>query len=328
MTGVRNTDRLRAVIEADLGGHLHDEGFDAVVATLRIACGVPMAAVNIVSAGLQTYAAELGLATPCTTVPDALSFCAEVVNSGNPLQVVDASEHPVYARNPLVQSGLVSSYAGEPLLDDGYVIGTVSIFDSRARHFTSTELEILRHQALLASSVLALRRSARTDFLTGLPNRRLFYDRLGQALDRLEHRGGLSAVMYLDIDEFKAINDALGHSVGDGVLMEMARRLTAVMRPTDTLARFGGDEFAATCEDLHSIEDVQILAARMIATTADPWIVHGHVIAIGISIGIAVAVAATPSTNPDGLIRDADAAMYRAKQRPGSTWVLSTSRPR
>ena len=98
--------------------------------------------------------------------------------------------HPVFSQNPLVLAGAVGAYAGEPLVDNGYVIGAVSIFDSKAREFTEGELAVLRHQALLASTVLALRRSARTDVLTGLPNRGLFLDRLTLALGRLERAAG------------------------------------------------------------------------------------------------------------------------------------------
>lgn len=325
VTGVANAGRLRAVAAAELGGHLRDQGLDAVVATLRVACGVPIAVVNIVTVDLQTYPAEVGVGAPCSTVTDELSFCAAVVESGTRLTVDDAVSHPVYSRNPLVLTGAVGAYAGEPLLDDGYVIGTVSIFDDKARQFTPAELEILRHQALLASSVLALRRSARTDALTGLPNRELFRDRLAQALGRLERHGGLSAVMYLDIDDFKRLNDTYGHHVGDGVLAALADRLTLELRPTDTLARLGGDEFVAVCEDLGGVEDAESLATRMIAATDDPWIIDGTVISVDVSIGIAVTDVHT--ANAAILLRDADAAMYRAKQRPGSAWVLSTSGP-
>lgn len=185
ITGVHNASRLRAVAEAKLDGHLGDRGLDAVVATLHVACNVPMAVVNVVTVDLQTYPAEVGVGALCTTVPDEFSFCASVVDHGKSLTVVDALLHPVFSQNPLVLAGAVGAYAGEPLLDNGFVIGAVSIFDNKPREFTTAELEILRHQALLASTVLALRRSARTDVLTGLPNRGLFLDRLTHALDRL-----------------------------------------------------------------------------------------------------------------------------------------------
>lgn len=104
-------------------GHLGDLELNAVVATLRIACAVPIAVVNIVTENMQTYPAEVGVGAPCTTVPDAVSFCAEVVDTRAPLAISDAREHPVYAQNPMVVDGVVGAYAGVPLVDDGVVLG-------------------------------------------------------------------------------------------------------------------------------------------------------------------------------------------------------------
>ncbi len=324
ITGVSNPSRLRAVAEAKLDGHLGDQGLDAVVATLHVACKVPIAVVNIVTVDMQTYPAELGVGAPCATVTDELSFCASVVDRGKPLTVGDASKHPVYSQNPMVLAGAVGAYAGVPLLDDGYVIGAVSIFDNKPREFTTAELEILHHQALLASTVLALRRSARTDVLTGLPNRGLFLDRLTHALDRLQRHSDPVSVMFLDIDKFKEINDRYGHDVGDAVLVELSERLQAAIRVPDTLARLGGDEFVALCEDLNTAEDATLVAAQMIAAVDKEWNIDGQVIPVSISIGIAVAD--SPDVVPAVLLRDADASMYLAKKQPGSSWVLSTSR--
>jgi diguanylate cyclase (GGDEF)-like protein len=324
VTGVRNPSRLRAVAEAKLEGHLGDQGLDAVVATLHVACDVPIAVVNIVTVDMQTYPAEVGVGASCGTVTDELSFCANVVERGAPLTVPDASTHPVYSRNPMVLAGVVGAYAGEPLLDNGFVIGAVSIFDSKAREFTTAELEILHHQALLASTVLALRRSARTDVLTELPNRGLFVDRLVHALDRLARHSDMVSVMFLDIDDFKGINDRYGHDVGDAVLVELAKRLKSAIRATDTLARLGGDEFVALCEDLHHADDATLVAVHMIAAVDEQWNIAGHVIPVSISIGIAVAD--SPDVEPADLLRDADASMYLAKKQAGSSSVLSTSR--
>jgi len=321
ITGVHDARRLRAVAEAKLEGHLGDQGLDAVVATLHVACNVPMAVVNIVTVDMQTYPAEVGVGASCTTIDDALSFCATVVDRGAPLTVGDASSHPVHSQNPLVLAGDVGAYAGEPLLDNGFVIGAVSIFDSKAREFTKAELEILHHQALLASTVLALRRSARTDVLTALPNRGLFVDRLTHALDRLRRHSDMVSVMFLDVDNFKGINDRYGHDVGDGVLVDLSGRLKSAIRMTDTLARLGGDEFVSLCEDLHSAEDATLVAAHMIAAADKPWEIAGQVIPVSISIGIAVAD--TPDAEPGALLRDADASMYLAKKQSGSSFVLA-----
>jgi len=326
ITGVRDPRRLKAVADADLGGHLGDPDLDAVVATLRLACASPIVVVNIVSANRQTYAAEVGVGAACTSVPDALSFCAEVVDTGLAMTVSDAAAHPVYSQNPMVLGGVIGSYAGVPLVDNGMVLGSVAIFDHQARVFSADLLDILRHQGKLAGSVLALRRSARMDALTGLPNRALYGDRLAGALARLERGGGMVCVMYLDIDDFKIINDTFGHGGGDDILVELGKRLTSVLRPTDTVARFGGDEFVILCEDLGSVDDAEELAARVVAATTEPWDIQGRFMPVHVSIGFAVTDSAR--TEPSTLLGDADAAMYLAKKVPGSTSVLAPVRPR
>lgn len=317
--GVGDPRRLAAVAAAELYGHAGDHDLDAVVATLRLGCHVPIAVVNIVRPGSQTYPAEIGVDSECTIVPDSLSFCAEVVDTGAALTVADAGSHPVYADNPLVVGGIVGAYAGVPLVDDGAVLGSVAMFDTVARAFTSDELELLAHQAQLASSVLALRRTSRTDALTGLPNRTLFDDRLALAVARLERRDALLAVMFLDLDGFKRLNDIRGHGAGDHVLAEVARRFGEALRPTDTLARIGGDEFVAVCEDLATAEDAEQVADRLIATVKDGLELDGDPVSVGVSVGIAV----TGDADVDvaALMRAADRAMYRAKRRAGSAFV-------
>ncbi len=314
--GVRDPRRLKAVAEAELAGNLGDPDLDAVVATLRLASGSTMAVVNIVTADLQTYPAEVGVGAACTTVADGLSFCAEVVETGRALSVCDAATHPVYSQNPLVLDGLIGAYAGVPLVDDGVILGTVSIFDAVARDFSADVLDILRHQGRLAASVLALRRSARLDVLTGLPNRALYADRLERALARLDRHSCTVCVMYLDIDHFKAINDTYGHDGGDQVLLELGQRLGSALRPTDTLARFGGDEFVVLCEDLNSVVDAELMATRMVDATAEDWRIQGKPVSVDVSIGFAVTD--DPRTEPGALLREADEAMYRAKALPGS----------
>ena len=320
--GVRNPLRLEAVAAAELIGHLGDPDLDAVVATLRLASQSPIAVVNIVNADLQTYAAEVGVGATCTSVPDAFSFCAEVVNTGRALTVSDATKHTVYSQNPLVLAGAVGAYAGVPLVDHGVVLGSVAIFDDQARVFSPEVLEILRLQGQLAGSVLALRRSARMDSLTGLPNRALYLDRLTGALARLERNGGLVCVIYLDIDGFKIINDTYGHDGGDEILVELGRRLRRVLRPTDTLGRFGGDEFVILCEDFSSMSAAEDLVARMVGATSELWEIRGQSIPVHVSFGIAVTDSSRAEAS--GLLNDADAAMYVAKKVTGSALEFAT----
>jgi diguanylate cyclase (GGDEF)-like protein len=157
---------------------------------------------------------------------------------------------------------------------------------------------------------------ALSDPLTGLPNRTLFMDRLAQALARRERDGGEVAVLFLDLDRFKVVNDSLGHEAGDALLRAVAARLSAVLRPGDTLARLGGDEFAGLCSDLpEATGTVEVVAARLLDALAEPIAVDGHRIVAGASIGIAVTTGGEATAI--GLLRDADTAMYRAKHHGG-----------
>ena len=159
----------------------------------------------------------------------------------------------------------------------------------------------------------ALVHQAFHDTLTGLANRALFLDRVGHALS-LRNRQGLDiAVLFLDLDRFKTVNDTLGHGVGDQLLVEVARRLESVVRPGDTVCRLGGDEFVVLCEELRDEHDVLVVAERVAKAVGSPVVVGNHTVGVTASIGIAFASTATYET-ADALLRDADAAMYRAKE--------------
>jgi diguanylate cyclase (GGDEF)-like protein len=172
-------------------------------------------------------------------------------------------------------------------------------------------LPILLVLALL-SRQHALARRADHDPLTGLPNRTLFFDRLERALARARRSGRKVAVMFLDLDDFKTVNDTRGHEVGDELLVALTPRLTAALRPSDTIARFGGDEFVVLCEDLDEDQDALLIAERIAEACSGPMAVGGHEHAVTLSGGI-VLVGEPGRATPSSVLRDADAAMYRAK---------------
>jgi len=163
----------------------------------------------------------------------------------------------------------------------------------------------------LADAEMAYR--ATHDPVTGLPNRYLFDDRLRQALarDRREPKTSL-AILFCDIDGLKSINDQHGHAIGDEVLVEAARRIASVIRPSDTAAHLGGDEFVLLCEDVDD-SGAAAVAARVSAAFDEAMSVDGVELPVGISVGVAVTT--DPDAAPADLLAEADHAMYRAKQR-------------
>lgn len=167
----------------------------------------------------------------------------------------------------------------------------------------------------------ALLRRAVHDPLTDLPNRSLFLDRLGMALKRLERTtSGQVTVLFVDLDNFKAINDGFGHDAGDHVLVEVARRLGELLRPEDTLARFGGDEFVVLCEEGLGLSEPASVAVRLGDALEQPVVLaHGEAL-VRASLGIAVTT--DPRARPELLMREADLAMYQAKQRGGARFEV------
>jgi diguanylate cyclase (GGDEF)-like protein len=145
-----------------------------------------------------------------------------------------------------------------------------------------------------------------------LPNRALFLDRLGVALDRSRRTSASVAVLFLDVDNFKQVNDTLGHGAGDRLLVGLADRLRTMLRPMDTVARFGGDEFTFLFEELASEREVVLIAERISRAAGLPIRLDDGDTSITVSIGIAMV--ADPTVPPESVIREADAAMYRAKE--------------
>jgi len=206
-----------------------------------------------------------------------------------------------------------------PVLLGGRVIAVLELRGSATRRpdpaLARLSGHVAGHLERVAERVAARERIVHQtlhDALTGLPNRVLFEDRLGLALARSRRRGTQTAVLFLDVDRFKIVNDTLGHRVGDALLREVAARLRAAVRASDTVARFGGDEFAVLCEELSDERDALRVATSLHAALSAPCELGSESHVLSTSVGVAVAQGR--EATPEGLLRDADAAMYRAKE--------------
>ncbi|HEY3019469.1 MAG TPA: GGDEF domain-containing response regulator [Solirubrobacteraceae bacterium] len=162
------------------------------------------------------------------------------------------------------------------------------------------------------------------DSLTGLPNRLLLLDHLELALRRAEGTKASVAALFVDIDRFKLINDSLGHGAGDRILIETAQALEEIMRPGDTVGRFGGDEFAVVCDGVDGEHDVGQIAERIAQALADPVVIAGREVFVSASVGIALSRHGGRGTAED-LVRSAEVALDRAKEHGGSRWELFDS---
>jgi len=221
----------------------------------------------------------------------------------------------------------ILSLAAVPLCSGDRLLGTLTFASSTARSFAPAEVDflvLLAEQAVLAIEWLhvhqdlrdanaALARVATHDALTGLPNRVLFLDRLTQTLARAQRSGGSVAVLFIDLDDFKAVNDSLGHEMGDRLLQAVAERLQRTLRTGDTAARFGGDEFTVMLADVANEAEATLVAERLRTAMQQAVEIAGQQLEVRASIGVAYSVAA--STSAEELLRKADVAMYQAKAR-------------
>jgi diguanylate cyclase (GGDEF)-like protein/PAS domain S-box-containing protein len=231
------------------------------------------------------------------------------------MDVLDADSFEVFQQ--VVEPALASDgiWRGELTLRSrsGTQIPVSALFLAHDDHLGRLESisAVARDITDLKDAERRLRQLATHDYLTGLPNRVLLYDRLEQALARFHRHGQPVALLYLDLDRFKPINDQLGHQVGDAVLVDIGVRIQTVIRETDTAARIGGDEFAVLVEGIDDPVMLRLVADRLIDAISAPMSVRGHEVQVGASLGLVVAGAR--AAEADALMAAADAAMYRAK---------------
>ena len=259
--------------------------------------------------------------------PDAAGIAGMVLQSCEPVWVEDTSAAvPGGTLRAASEAGLRSGF-GFPVAGDDGVAAVVELFSRERRNvdpdFVEATLQGATQLGRVVERIRARDYRSMHDPLTHLPNRSLLMDRLRQALRCLRPGSGLVAVMFMDLDNFKLINDTLGHDVGDRVLTTIADRLAGSVRRGDVAGRYGGDEFLVLCDQVPSTDRIVEIAARLLEIVAEPINLdeHGKTVVTG-SVGIAIA--RKPGARAEDLVRHADAAMYTAKQRgPGRAQIYA-----
>jgi c-di-GMP-specific phosphodiesterase len=254
-------------------------------------------------------------------IADGSGACGSAAASRSPVVVTDAWADPRTRlfRDVAVAHNLRSVWS-YPLLDSkAAVIGTFALYRGAIHSPDPDEVATVATLASVAALAIeryltevALTKAAQRDPLTDLPNRAQFEEMLAGALDRARQATSACAVMFLDLDGFKFVNDSLGHQAGDRVLIEVAKRLRAALRGDVTLARFGGDEFTVLVENA-TPEEAQSYAETITAALSEPVPLDGGQFIVTTAIGIAMSGEGSP--DPESVLRDADAAMYAAKAK-------------
>ncbi|TXH79458.1 EAL domain-containing protein [Thauera aminoaromatica] len=318
-----------------------EPALDAIARLAARIAEAPVGVISLVDTHRQWFKARVGVEVQTTS--RSVSFCAHALLGDGLFEVEDATLDPRFADNPLVRGDPgIRFYAGMPLvMPGGEVVGTLCVIDSRPRRLGATAREALAVLARSVTDELELRQRvgeleeevarrheaearimqlATRDALTGLPNRAALMDRLHQGVRAAQRSGNLLAVLFLDLDRFKWINDTLGHDLGDALLQEMALRLSRAVRECDTVARLGGDEFAIVLGDLWQVADAEAVAAKIVDVITRPLEVRGHALRVGGSVG--VAVYPFQAHDEESLLRHADLAMYHAKESGGNRHQL------
>ena len=238
---------------------------------------------------------------------------------GSPVWFQDVMLHADFRRGPSAAKAGLHSAFGFPILAGAQPLGVMEFYSQDIKQPDDALLQVVQSigsqigqiiQRKLAEEQLS--RLAHYDLLTGLPNRALYLDRVKQAIVRAQRQGEQVAVLFLDLDRFKLTNDTFGHSSGDRLLKQVGERLATCVRASDTVGRFGGDEFGLVLADLRSTEDARLVAQKILNVFETPFEIEGRELFITASVGISLYPV---DGNDDAeLMKNADIAMYRAKE--------------
>lgn len=294
--------------------------FDKVTNLVRALFGVPISAVSLIDKDRQWFKSIVGLDVPST--PRSIAFCDHTIRQDEPLVITDTHDDLRFRDNPLVTGDPgIRSYAGVPLrTPDGYNIGSLCAIDTRARDFPPEQMAILEGLAPIVVEQMELRLLAERDHLSGALTRRAFVAEIDKRIALYVRHERPAALILLDIDHFKRINDNHGHPAGDRVIEAVAARCASLSRPSDSIGRIGGEEFGLLLPETNEA-DALAAARRFCAAIQDMSVPHDPPLRVTASFGVA-AIGPGRMTSQDWLTA-ADAALYAAKRSGRNRAVLA-----
>jgi diguanylate cyclase (GGDEF)-like protein len=271
---------------------------------------------------------------PPDPIPMTVStLSAEVIRSGEALLLTPETAEQMLANIGTVAGKHSLDWLGVPLTTGTQTIGALVLQSySGTLRYTDQDKELLQFVSSQVATAIERKSNhsrlaflAQYDQLTELPNRALFLDRLHSSLQRAQSESLCLAVLYLDMDNFKHINDNYGHTTGDHLLKEVAQRLKQCVRDSDTIGRLGGDEFAVVLDNISKAEDASVVAEKILASLSEEYRLEGQILTSAPSLGIAVYP--EHGQNDLQLVRRADEAMYVAKRNGGKRFIFAAQDP-
>lgn len=314
------SQRLRSVRSYDIIDTPPEVEFDTLTRVAMHAMNTPAGVIGLMDADRLWFKSQIGLGVP--QLDRQIAFCAHaIMRPDEALIVEDLQQDSRFRENPLVmQAPYLRFYAGAPLVDrHGYALGTIAVVDTQPRKSSDVQRSLLHDLSALVITALEHRHQthllgqlALTDYLTGLANRAQFERALNSEMAHALRTDEPFTLFYMDLNDFKKVNDSLGHAAGDAVLCEVARRMEKQMRSEDLLARFGGDEFGVLLRQSVK-ESAESLAQRIIEAVRAPiTLPTGDTVSVDISIGMASRTKASESIAD--LLARADSSLYKAKR--------------